>query len=380
MSALFEPIQIGNMKVRNRVLRSATYYGLADEDGFVGEASVALIKGLAENDVGLVVTGFAYVREDGQSAADQNGIHTDDHIPGYRKMTDAVHDVDGHVVMQINHGGANAYTASYRGDDYVAVSVYEGMPKYRKPAREMTEEDIKGITDAYGQAARRVQESGFDGVQIHGAHGYLVSQFLSPVTNRRQDRWGGSLANRMRFVVDVTRAIRKEVDDDFPVMIKLGARDYLQNGHGLTIEEGAETARTLEQEGLCLGEISHGISTVQQLILGIGEPEQEACFRDDAQVVREATGGPTCLVAGFRSLPVIEEILVSGVTDMIGISRPLIREPNLIRRWKNGDTAKAECISCGGCFGKQERGTHRIGCRKIKQEGGGHPQPDPIAA
>lgn len=373
MSMLFEPIQIGNMKVRNRVLRSATYYGIADEDGFVGEASVDLIKGLAENDVGLVVTGFAYVARDGQCVVDQNGIHTDDHIPGYCKMTDAVHDVDGLVVMQINHGGANAYTASYRDDDYMAVSVYEDMPKYRKPAREMTEEDITSIIDAYGQAARRVQEAGFDGVQIHGAHGYLVSQFLSPVTNRRQDKWGGSFNNRMRFVVDVTRAMRKEVDDDFPVMIKLGARDYLGNGDGLTIEEGAEVARTLEQEGLCLVEISHGISTEQRLILGIARPEQEACFRDDAQVVRDATEGPTCLVAGFRSLPVMEETLASGVTDMIGISRPLIREPDLIRRWKNGSTAKAECISCGGCFGKQERGTHRIGCRQIKQEDGGNP-------
>ena len=368
MSKLFEPIQIGNMNLRNRVLRSATYYGVADEEGFIGDAAVDLIRGLAENDVGLVVTGFAYVGQDGQSVVDQNGIHTDDHIPGYRKMTGAVHDVGGHVVMQINHGGANAYTASFRNGDYMAVSVYEDMPKYRKPAREMTEEDIEKIIAAYGQAGRRVQESGFDGVQIHGAHGYLVSQFLSPVTNRRKDRWGGSLENRMRFVVEATRAIKKQVDADFPVMIKLGARDYLGNGHGLTIDEGAQVARTLEQEGMCLVEISHGISTQQRLIQGITKPEQEACFRDDAQVVREATEGPTCLVAGFRSLPVIEEVLASRVTDMIGISRPLIREPDLIRRWKNGDTAKAKCISCGGCFGQQVRGTHRIGCRQIKQE------------
>ncbi len=370
MSSPFEPIQIGNMNVKNRFLRSATYYGLADDDGFATEASVDLIAGLAKNDVGLVVTGFAYVTAEGQCVLDQNAIHTDDHIPCYRKMTDAVHDVDGLVVMQINHGGANAYTASYRGDDYMAVSVYEAMPKFRKPAREMKEEDIEGIIDAYGKAARRVQEAGFDGVQIHGAHGYLLSQFLSPITNRRQDQWGGSIDNRMRFAVEVTRAIKKEVDEDFPVTIKLGVRDYVGNGDGLTIEEGAKVARTLEEEGLCLVEISHGISTERRLILGITKPEQEVCFRDDAQVVREATEGPTCLVAGFRSLPVIEETLASGVTDMIGISRPLIREPNLIKRWKDGDTAKSECISCGGCFGTQEKGHHRIGCRQLKEEDG----------
>jgi 2,4-dienoyl-CoA reductase-like NADH-dependent reductase (Old Yellow Enzyme family) len=151
-------------------------------------------------------------------------------------------------------------------------------------------------------------------------------------------------------------------------MIKLGVRDSVADGNGLTIEEGAKVARTLEQEGLCLVEISHGISTERRLILGITKPEQEACFRDDARVVRAATEGPICLVAGFRSLPVIEETLASGVTDMIGISRPLIREPDLIKRWKNGNTAKAKCISCGGCFGKQERGHHRIGCRQDEVE------------
>lgn len=368
MSMLFEPFRVGNLEAKNRVLRSATYYALADEKGFVGEPSVDLIKTLAVNDVGLIVTGFAYVLQNGQSVPDQNGIQDDEHIKCYQAMTKAVHDTEGLVVMQINHGGVNAYTMSFQEGDYMAVSVYEGMQKYRKEPREMTDEDIEAIIDAYGQAGRRVREAGFDGVQIHGAHGYLVSQFLSPSMNRRTDQWGGSLENRMRFVLEVNRAIRKEVGEDYPIMIKLGARDYLKEGVGLTIEEGAEVAKTLEDEGLCLVEISHGVSTEPRLILGITKPEQEVCFREDGEVVRAATSGPICLVAGFRSLPVIEETLKSGVTDFIGISRPLIREPGLIKRWKEGDESPSECLSCGGCFNRTEHGKHSIHCRQLKEK------------
>ena len=150
------------------------------------------------------------------------------------------------------HGGADAYSVSLWNGDYMAVSLREDMPLYGKKAREMEDEDIENIIEAFGQAGRRVQEAGFDGVQIHGAHGYLVSQFLSPVTNQRKDKWGGSIENRMRFVVEATRAINRQVDSYFPVMIKLGCRDFLKDQAGLTIEEGAAVARALEAEGVSL--------------------------------------------------------------------------------------------------------------------------------
>lgn len=368
MSILFEAFEVGNMEIKNRFIRSATYYALSDEEGFVGQASVDLMRELAENEVGLIMTGFAYVLKNGQSVPDQNGIQDDDHIPGYVKMAEAVHEAGGKVVMQIVHGGANAYTTSFYDGDYLAVSLIENMPTYRKKAREMNDDDIGGIIAAFGEAGRRVQEAGLDGVQIHGAHGYLVSQFLSPQTNRRKDQWGGSLENRMRFVIEVTRAIKKEVDDDFPIMIKLGCRDYLGDGSGLTLEEGAQVAKTLEDEGLCLVEVSHGISTETRLILGITKAEQEGCFVDDTRAVRAATSGPLCVVAGFRSLGVMEETIKSGVADFIGISRPLIREPGIIKRWKSGDMDPSECLSCGGCFNRTEKGKHSIHCRQLEKK------------
>ena len=257
MSVLFDPIVIGNMEIQNRFMRSATYFGLADIDGFVGDAGANVLKTLAENDVGLIVAGYAYVLKNGQRSPDMNGIQDDDHIPGYQKMTRAVHDAGGKVVLQIVHAGAMSTTTARTDGDYMAVSPRDNLPDFGKKPREMTDEDIESIIEAFGQAARRVQEAGFDGVQLHGAHEYLIAEFLSPRTNLRTDKWGGSLENRMRFVVEVTRAVKKAVHEDFPVMIKLGCRDYPESGPEMTIEEGAVVAAALEKEGHCSIELSY---------------------------------------------------------------------------------------------------------------------------
>jgi len=371
MSILFEPAAVENLELKNRFVRSATYYALSDIDGFIGQRSVDLIKQLAENEVGLIITGYAYVLKSGQSFPDMNGIQTDDHIPGFQKMTRAVHEADGRVVMQIVHCGSTSETAARTGGDYLAVSLLDDMPDYGRKAREMNEEDIQEIIEAFGLAAGRVQEAGFDGVQIHGAHGYLVPQFLSPLSNKRQDGWGGSLENRMRFVIEVTRAVKKQVDQDFPVMIKLGCKDYVENGGGLTIEEGAQVAKALEKEGICLIEISFGTQDQpyrKKNLMGITTPEKEACFLPEARAIREATSVPLSLVGGMRSLPVMEDIVQSGVSDFISICRPLIREPGLIKRWKGGDTRPPECISCYGCFNPDDKGKIHIYCSQVKKK------------
>jgi len=395
MSILFQPIQIGNMELKNRFIRSATYYALSDEDGYISDAGVELMKTLAGNELGLIITGFAFILKNGQLSPDMNGIQDDNHIPAYRKMTKAVHELDGRIVMQIVHGGAASLFVAMTGGDYMAVSLVDGMPDFGREAREMNDEDIEGISETFGQAARRAQEAGFDGVQIHGAHGYLVSQFLSPRTNLRTDRWGGSLENRMRFVIEVARSVKKNVDQDFPVMAKLGVRDFLapddflnwgtsvgrlarpekpenqEDYQGLTIEDGARVARALENEGVSFMEISNGFSgsSSYKMHLGITSPEKEAYFLEEARVIREATTGPLALVAGMRSLPVMEDIIRSGVVDCISICRPLIREPGLIKRWKEGDTQPAECISCGGCFNTDENKKMHIYCRQLKKGG-----------
>jgi len=368
VSVLFQPQRLGRIEIRNRLVRSATYYGLADESGRVGDASVELMKTLAGNAVGLIITGYAFVARSGQVFPDMNGIDSDEQIPGYRKMTRAVHDLEGRVVMQIAHGGVASATAVRRGEPRLVVSAGDEPSDPESGPREMTDEDIETIVDAFGRAARRVEEAGFDGVQIHGAHGYLVTQFLSPRSNRRRDRWGGSLENRMRFAVEVVRAIRRQVDGDFPVMIKLGCRDYLDDGEGMTIEEGTSVAAALEGEGVCFIEVSHGMPGRSFRKVSHGKeraPIREAYLLPDARVIRGATSVPLAVVGGMRSLSVMEEAIESGAVDCVSLCRPLIREPDLIERWRGGDTRPADCLSCGACMKTDKEGKGEIHCRQI---------------
>lgn len=365
MSILFEPIKIGNFKIKNRFVRSATYSAVSDLKGRVTNAGIALKTTLAENEIGLIITGFSFVLRNGRRMADMNGIDSDEQIPGYQQMTKAVHDRDGRIVMQLVHGGYMADEANYRGEEFFAVSIIDSLPDFRKKARVMDDEDIETVIDAFGQAARRVQESGFDGVQIHAAHGYLITQFLAPRLNLRKDKWGGSLENRMRFLIEIIRSIKKNVDTDFPIMVKLGVRDYLDFGPEMPLNEGVQVAAALEKEGVCLIEVSTGRtdSHESKIQAGIRSAEQEAYLIEDAKAVRKAVSLPLCLVGGMRSYDVIEHVIKSGIVDCVSICRALIREPDLIQRWKNGDHRRAACISCWGCLHELGDNTYDVRCR-----------------
>lgn len=175
----------------------------------------------------------------------------------------------------------------------------------------------------------------------------------------------------MRFLIEVFRSIKNQVGDNFPIMIKLGCKDYLKSGDGFSIEEGAQVATTLEHEGACLIEISHcnqDASSRKKNLLGITSEENEACFLPEARIVRQATSLPLSIVGGLRSPGVMEDIISSGVSDMISICRPLIREPDLIKRWNKGDRRPADCISCGKCFNLDDKGKMHIQCSQLKED------------
>jgi 2,4-dienoyl-CoA reductase-like NADH-dependent reductase (Old Yellow Enzyme family) len=366
MLILFEPLKIGKLELKNRLVRSATYSAVSDENGFVTEAGISLKRRLAENEIGLIITGFTFVSKNGQRMPDMNGIDTDDHIPGYQKMTGAVHEQDGRIVMQLVHCGVISDHSNQTRGDHLAVSIVDDLPDFRKTARVMADADIEEIIHAFGQSARRAQEAGFDGVQIHAAHGYLVTQFLTPRLNQRTDKWGGSLTNRMRFLLEVVRSIKRNVDPDFPVMVKLGCHDYLDQGIGLILAEGITVASSLENEGVCLIEISTGKTdaTYEKTISSkIRTSEKEAYLFEDARAVRQSTSVPLCLVGGLRSLPVIEKVLQSGIVDCVSMCRPLIREPGLIKRWKSGDRNGAACISCNDCLQIGDEGRFLVRCK-----------------
>ena len=365
MSILFEPVKIGNFECRNRFVRSATGCGLADIDGYPNQRNIDLMKLLAEGEVGLIVAGFAYVMKSGQECMDEDGIQTDDHIPAYRKMTDAVHQAGGRIALQIAHGGMISM-----GAEQPVMTVAEDIPEQAgRKLREMDDAEIEEIIDAFGQAARRVEEAGFDGVQIHGSHAHLLSQALSPITNRRTDKWGGSPENRMRFLVEATRAVKKAVSQDYPVLIKLACMDDAKDREGMTAEEGADVARVLEEEGICWTEVSTGYPMSACTPMGVSKPEKEAAFLPLVRTVREKTSGMLGLVGGLRTPSMIEEAMQACGAETVSLCRPLIREPDLIKRWKAGDTRPAECISCGRCVNPAADGNGMdIYCSQLVRE------------
>ncbi len=218
MSKLFESSAINDMELMNRFVRSATWEGMAADDGTVTPKLIETMTALARGGVGLIITGQAYIQPDGQAAPWQLGIYKEDLIHGLQEMTAAVHECGGKIVIQLAHAGHFAPKQLIRQPPLV-VSDFDGLAK--SPRKEITLQDIGEIVGAFADAARRAKSAGFDGVQIHSAHGYLLSQFVSPFFNRRQDRYGGDIRNRARIHLEVCQAIREAVGKDYPVLIKM---------------------------------------------------------------------------------------------------------------------------------------------------------------
>lgn len=349
---LFSPVQIGNLELENRLVRSATAERLATEPiGRATPALEALLGKLAEGGVGLIITGHAYVSPKGKAHPEMLGAHCDEMIPGLTTLAHAVHENGGRIALQINHGGrlcSAVCTPETLAPSPVSTS------SGRLP-REMTVTEIAEAVDAYGQAARRAKLAGFDAVQLHGAHGYLIGQFLSPHTNRREDAWGGDFERRLRFLAAVCEAVRGEVGTDYPVFIKLGMMDNLHTApDGLTPDDGAGIVARLADMGLDAVEVSGGYGGGSDFNsrLAVGSKEPEAYFRSLAQRARGATHLPVLLVGGLRSRARMDEVLSAGDADMISLCRPLIREPDLPNRLRTGAATAAACISGGRCWPK----------------------------
>jgi 2,4-dienoyl-CoA reductase-like NADH-dependent reductase (Old Yellow Enzyme family) len=347
---LFEPIKINKLEICNRLMRSATWDGSADESGGITEQSLRIYKELGQGDIGLIVTGYAFVSHPlGQANPGQYGIYGDPLISGWKRLVKTVHEVGpSKIAMQIVHAGINSPYLVQQGYTLLAVSK---KPELNRPHQEMTDEEIRGIIKDFAEAAVRVREAGFDAVQIHGAHGYLLSQFVSPIFNQRTDHWGGSPENRRRFHLEVIREIRKAVGEDYPVLIKFGPEDNQEGG--MPFSEGLETCRQMALAGIDSIEISAGVGTGSA---AISEDDlkkglvDKVVFREKAAAVKKAVGVPVAVVNGIRSLPMAQEIIAGNDADMVSLCRPFIREPHLISRWLKGDNGPAACISCNRCF------------------------------
>lgn len=346
---LFETTQINGMTLANRFVRSATWEGMASEEGAVTPALKDLNADLARGGVGLIISSHAYVSREGQAGPWQLGIYDDTLLPGLVEMTTAVHDHGGRIVAQLAHAGFHA-AGKLTGQTPLAPSAVEGLAK--APRQALEEGEIIDIVEAFATAAGRARKAGFDGVQIHGAHGYLLSQFLSPIYNQRTDAFGGDIENRAKVPLMVLEATREQVGGDYPVLVKLNCGDFVDNG--LVTQDAVRVAELLVQGGIDAIEVSGGLFINPKMSpsrMGIHTEEKEAYFQAEASKFKEKIDVPLILVGGNRSLPVATRIVSEGTADYISMSRPFIREPDLINRWKSGDHAKAACLSDNQCFG-----------------------------
>lgn len=374
VAPLFEPGRLGPLEVRNRVVRAGTSETMADERGAVTDAYVELYETLARNEVGLIFTGHLYCDTRGRYARLQTGIYADDLVPGLRRVTDAVHRHGGRILAQVAHAGSQSRVEA--GVPPLAPSAVPNALTGR-PVPEADEEEIGQAVDAFAAGARRAVEAGFDGVHIHAANGYLISEFSSPAANRRTDAWGGSPEARDRFALEVARAVRAAVPETLPVTMKLGMVDATPGG--LHLDESVPRAARLVDAGLDGLEISCGVMELatdsarqyvavdrrraaEDLLIHrlLSRPEAEAYFLPWARVVRRAVDTSIVLVGGMRTTETMNRILADGDADFVALARPLIREPDLISQLANGRTGRVDCTSCNLCL--LHEGHHSLRC------------------
>ncbi len=348
-SVLLTPLALGRISLINRFVRSATQDYMARDDGEVTDRQVSLFRTLAEGEVGLIITGHAFVNPLGKAGPNQIAIFDDRFVEGLSRIAETVHAASSsRIFVQIAHAGRQT-KAKYIGATPVSPSAVPD-PVSKSAPREMTPGEIEGLVRDFVRAGLRVRKAGFDGVQIHAAHGYLLSSFLSPHTNRRTDRWGGSPANRVRVIVDILKGLKAEAGKDFPVMAKLNTTDFLADG--LSLDEAVAAAQALEAEGLDAIEVSGGMaeSGKGSVWTGLRAEADEGYFVENAAAVKKAVRIPVSGLGGIRTLAAAERFVAAGRVDLVSMCRPFIRDPHLVRKFREGTIDRSDCISCNKCF------------------------------
>jgi 2,4-dienoyl-CoA reductase-like NADH-dependent reductase (Old Yellow Enzyme family) len=379
MSNLFDKTDIKGVELKNRLVRSATHEAMADDNGFPTDNLFKLYERLAKGGVGLIITGYTYVSQDGKTD-NMLGIDKDEHISKYRELVNHVHQNGAKIAMQINHCGRQT-TKDMTGTQTIAPSAIKDNMLLDKP-RAMTEHEIERIIEDFGRASKRVKDSNFDAVQIHGAHGYLISSFLCPYTNRRKDKWGGSIENRMRIVKEIYKACREKVGIDYPICIKMSAYNKMKKG--LKKEEGIIMAEMMANMGFDAIEVSCGIGEDGNSIIRggfhidvalekvpaykkqnpifkfvmrhFGEkifkpvPFSQSYNREVARDIKSKVNKPIMLVGGMTEPSTMEDVIKKGDADYISLCRALINNPNFPNKIREGSKEPSKCLHCNLCL------------------------------
>ena len=369
---LFAPGRLGPHTTRNRIVRAGTSESMGSDDGSATPRQAALYEELARAGTAVITTGHMFCHSRGQYTRRQTGIHADAVVPSLRLLPEAIHRHGALAVAQLAHAGSQSRV---RDNEPLAPSPVPNELTGR-PVGASTEAEIEEAVAAFGAAARRAVEAGFDGVHIHGANGYLISEFSSPVTNKRDDGWGGSPERRDRFAVEVVRAVRSAVPATMSVTMKLGMVDAVPGGLGL--EESIPRARRLVAEGLDGIEVSSNVMrlatdsarqyvavdrrrALEDLLLHRLHkgPEAEAYFVPWAQRLRAEVDTTIIAVGGMRRTETMGAVIASGHADFVALARPLIREPDLVAQIAAGRTGRVDCTSCNICLMHEDHHTLR---------------------
>ena len=347
MAEIFSSWKIGKLEIANRLVRSATWEGLAREDGQVVDRLVDAYAQLAKNKVGLIITSNLFVDADGKAQVGQAGIHNNDMLPGLSRLVEAVYKHKGVIAAQLAHSGGNTKSALIGGKKPHGPSKYFN-PLHQQEVEELSLGQIEDIIEKFGKAAKRARAVGFDAIELHLAHGYLANQFLNPATNQRQDNYGQPYL----FALNSYKQVRQEVGSDCPVFIKINSEDSHEGMQ--TIENVLPLMKDFNQLGLDAVEVSGGLRlgvTYQDSQLSSSrkamKPEEEGYFFDNAVAIKQVVDFPVISVGGWRSRARVEEAL--NQVDAIAMSRPFIAQPDLAEQWQRG-VSKSKCISCDKCF------------------------------
>lgn len=359
--ALFEPMTIGSLHAKNRIVRAATYRGLATDDGRPTSELLAVSEGLARGGAGTIITGYARIMPDEQANPRMLGAYSDAVARTLAPLVESAHEHGARIVLQLAHGGSAAKQgdAGRRNAEsrrIVGPSAVEN-PKSGIVPKAASIADIARITQSFADAAARARDVGFDGVEIHAGHGYLLSQFLSPALNVRNDEYGGAIENRARIVCEAVRAVRAACGD-FPLIVKMNSSDGC-NG-GLSEDDALEAARLIAAAGADAIEVtgSWRAFSAEAVRRRDGAPffagfalRLVAALRQDPATDRVAA----ILTGGVRDARAADALVRDGGIAGVGLARPLICEPDLPRLWTDDPSYRPRCTSCNGC-------SRSIGC------------------
>lgn len=371
---LFQPGRLGSATLRNRLVRAGTSESMADpESGELTDSLLDLYAGLASGGIGAIITGHLYVEPRGKYARGQVGIHDDGVLPGLRELVGRVHEHGAVIFGQLAHAGSQSRVP---GLTPLAPSPVPN-PLTGQTVAGGSDQDIERALEAFAAAAKRAVAAGFDGVHIHAANGYLISEFGSPLTNTRTDNWGGDPTRRGEFARAVVETVRASVPQGFPVTMKVGMFDAVAGGLGL--EETLPRAAKLVAAGLDAIEVSCGLMdaptdsantyvavgpkrAAEDLLLHrmIGSPRPEGYFRPYARALKAELDAKVILVGGMRSTSMMRDVIASGDADFVAMARPLIREPDLPAQIRQGREGLVDCTSCNLCL--IHEGHHPLQC------------------